>query len=74
MRPKRRPRTAIVSAAAKRAIAKREARERSMKAVSEWRIVGQAPEDNVYEVRPAHVTEAMKYVIAEDSNDVEIIR
>jgi hypothetical protein len=51
MKPRRRPQTAIVSRAAQRKIAEREARERSMKAVSEWRIVGQAPEDNVYEVK-----------------------
>jgi hypothetical protein len=50
------PRTAILSAAATAKIHARERRERgeseTTRALREWRIVGEAPVENVYEVRP----------------------
>jgi len=61
-----RPRTAIVSEAATRKIharIRREARDRELTdALKRWNAV------------PAHVAEAQRYVITEDSDDVEMIR
>lgn len=60
-----RPRTAIVSEAAQKKIHARERREVSesetARVLNEW-------------AAPSHVAEAQRYVITEDSDDVEIIR
>ena len=55
------PQTAIVSRAAQRKIEARTRESQTARALKEWPV-------------PPHVAEAQRYVIIEDSDDVEIIR
>ena len=49
------PRTAILSEAATKKIAAREQQTATARALAEWRIMGESPVDNVYEVRPGKI-------------------